>query len=326
MAVPGYARRIARLPEVFEELMAHPAGLPLADLADRFGVPADELREDLLAFFAADVGVLLGLSRPPVLEFVGADGDEDDPHDAEVVRIVDERPADELGVEYVDASELALIHAAARALLEIDPDDEDLAGALDVLTETMFGEPLPQGTKRSWQRPLEPLQDAVQARRRVRIVYSRSWHAGVTERVIEPYRLVQTRRGWEVDAGPVDEGGAIRTFLLSNIRDFEVLDSSFAAPPDLPRLLAEQRTTECVRVRIPHHARWAADMYAEQVVVAQDAEETVTLDLHLLPPFEQRLGLLLLACGPDAVVVEPAALVRTVRSVASELLAHHRGA
>ena len=40
---------------------------------------------------------------------------------------------------------------------------------------------------------------------------------------------------------------------------------------------------------------------------------------------EQRLGLLLLACGPDAAVVEPAALVRTVRSVASELLAHHRG-
>jgi hypothetical protein len=326
MAVPGYARRIARLPEVFEELMAHPAGLPLTDLAARFGVPVDELREDLLAFFTADVGLLLGLSRPPVLEFVGADGDEDDPNDAEVVRIVDERPADELGVEYVDASELALIYTSARALLEIDPDDKDLSGAVDVLTETMFGTPLPQGTVRSWQRPLEPLQDAVQARRRVRIVYSRSWHAGVTDRVIEPYRLVQTRRGWEVDAGPVDDSGAIRTYLLSNIRDFEVLDGSFVAPAELPRLLDEQRTTERVRVRIPHHARWAADMYAEQVIVAQDDEETVTLDLHLLPPLEQRLGLLLLASGPDAAVVEPAELVRTVRAVAGELLAHHREA
>lgn len=324
MAVPGYARRIARLPEVFEELMAHPAGLPLADLAARFGVPPDELREDLLAFFTADVGLLLGLSRPPVLEFVGADGDEGDPDDAEVVRIVDERPADELGVEYVDASELALIYTAARALLEIAPEDEELAGALDVLTETMLGEPLPHRSADRWQRPLEPLQDAVRERRRVRIVYSRSWHAGVAERVIEPYRLVQTRRGWEVDAGPVDDGGAIRTYLLSNVRDVEALDSSFAEPPGLPRLLDDQRTTERVRVRVPHHARWAADMYAERVVVADDEEQTVTLDLHLLPPLEQRLGLFLLASGPDAAVVEPSVLIRTVRDVAGELLAHHR--
>jgi len=326
MTVPGYARRIARLPEVFEVLQAHPAGLPLTDLAARFGVPVDELREDLLAFFTADVQVLLGLSRPAVLEFVGADGDEDDPNDAEVVRIVDERPADELGVEYVDASELALIYASARALLEIDPDDAALAGAVDVLTETMFGEPLPQGSVRSWQRPLEPLQEAVRARRRVRIVYSRSWHAGVTDRVIEPYRLVQTRRGWEVDAGPVDDNGAIRTYLLSNIRAFEVLESSFTAPPDLARHLREQRTTERVRVRIPHQARWAADMYAEQVILVEDDEEVVTLDLHLLPPLEQRLGLFLLASGPDSAVVEPAHLVKTVVAVAGELLAHHRGA
>lgn len=322
MAAPKYAQRIARLPAVFELLALHPDGLLLTDLAERFDVPVDELREDLLAFFTADVGDLLTLFRPSVLEFVGLDGDDEDPHRAEVVRIVDERPADELGVEYVDASELALIYTAALALLEISPSDEDLATAVDVLTETMFGEVVPAGPAPSWSRPLAPLQEATSKRQQVKIVYSRSWDVGVTERVIEPYRLMQTRRGWEVDAGC---DGDLRTFLLSNIRSLTVLETTFTPPVDLAARLEEQRTTSPVRVRIPHEARWAADMYAERVEVVADAEDSVTLDLELLPPLESRVGLLLLAAGPDAVVLSPTGLVAAVPALARELLEHHRG-
>ena len=323
MAAPKYAQRIARLPQVFEELAAHPAGVPLADLAARFGVPTTELREDLLAFFTADLAGLMGLSRPSVLEFLSAEGDDEDPLDAEIVRIIDERPTEELGVEYVDASELALIYTAARALLEIDPDDEALAGAIDVLTETMTGKPLahdgaPLGM-------LAPLQDAVQACKRVMISYSRSWHAGVVERTIEPYRLVQTRRGWEVDAGPPDEGGNLRTYLLSNVRSCEVLPETFEAPAELESLLERQRTTSTVRVRLPHDARWAADMYAEQAAVVADDEASVTLDLALLEPVERRVGLLLLAAGPDACVLDPSGLIASASALARELLEHHRG-
>lgn len=322
MAAPKYAQRIARLPAVFELLALHPDGLLLTDLAERFDVPVDELREDLLAFFTADVGDLLTLFRPSVLEFVGLDGDDEDPHRAEVVRIVDERPADELGVEYVDASELALIYTAALALLEISPSDEDLAAAVDVLTETMFGEVVPAGPAPSWSRPLALLQEATSKRQQVKIVYSRSWDVGVTERVIEPYRLMQTRRGWEVDAGC---DGDLRTFLLSNIRSLTVLETTFTPPVDLAARLEEQRTTSPVRVRIPHEARWAADMYAERVEVVADAEDSVTLDLELLPPLESRVGLLLLAAGPDAVVLSPTGLVAAVPALARELLEHHRG-
>jgi proteasome accessory factor C len=325
MVAPKYAQRIARLPAVFEQLAAHPDGLPLDELAGRFRVSTDELRQDLLAFFTADVAVLLGLSRPHVLEFLGAEGDEEDPNEAGIVRIVDERPTDELGVEYVDASELALVYTAAHALLEIEPEDKDLAAAIDVLTETMVGEPLPQDAGAVWNRPLEPLQEAAQRHRRVRIDYSRSWQVGVIDRVVDPYRLVQTRRGWEVDAGPPDEDGRLRTYLLSNIRSFEVLDDTFEPPADLPVLLEQQRTTKPVQVRLPHSARWAADMYAEQVTVVDDDEATVVLDLDLLPPLEHRVGLLLLASGPDAAVLEPARLVAAGPALASELLAHHRG-
>jgi proteasome accessory factor C len=325
MAAPKYAQRIARLPAVFELLAEHPDGLLLTDLAARFDVPVDELRQDLLAFFTADVGDLLELFRPSVLEFLGLDGDDQDPARAEVVRIVDERPADELGVEYVDASELALIYTAALALLEIDPSDNDLAGAVDVLTETMFGEAAPPSEVLSWSQPLVPLQEAASRRQQVEIVYSRSWSVGVSERVIDPYRLVQTRRGWEVDAGPPDASGKLRTFLLSNIRSVSVLESTFEPPADLAAKLEEQRTTARVQVRIPHDARWAADMYAEKVSVVADAEDAVTLDLELLPPLEGRVGLLLLAAGPDAVVLSPPGLVAALPALARELLEHHRG-
>lgn len=317
--VPGYARRIGRLPEVFQLLRAHPDGLSVADLAARVGATPAQLREDLLAFFTADVTVLLGLSRPPVLEFVRADGEEDDPLRAEVVRVVDERPGEELGVEYVDAAELALLWTAATALQEVDPDP-DLAGAIDGLAETMLGETRPEVPESDDH--LATLRRAVAEHRRVRLVYSRAWHAGVTEPVVDPWRLVQTRRGWELDGGV---GGAPRTFLLANIRSCELLAQVVEPPADLDTLLRQQRTTQPAQVRLPHQARWAADAYAERVRVLADDEETATLELDLLPPYEQRLGMFLLMAGPDAVVLEPRAGIEAVRNVARELLDHYRG-
>ena len=127
MTTPRYAARFARLPAVFEILLAHPDGVSLTVLADEVGVPPAELREDLLAFNTADPvehDRMLSLWRPPVIEFLGPDGDTDvDPGEAEVVRAVADRPTEELGVEYVDASELALVHTAAVALADVDPDE-----------------------------------------------------------------------------------------------------------------------------------------------------------------------------------------------------------
>ncbi len=325
MSVPRYVTRIARLPRVFEHLQRHADGVPLRDLADAFGVPVEELREDLLAFYSADVDSdwLLGLGRPEVVEFLGADGTSEDPGTAQVVRLVTESPAD-LGVEYVDAGELGLVYAAALALQEIEPGNSDLAGALDVLTETMLGEPVSVPGVRDAHRLLPLLQEAQRARRTVRLVYSRAWDHGVTEREVEPYRLVQTRRGWELDAGPVDAPGQVRTYLLSHVRSAEVLVRTFTMPPVLAERLAEQRATTLVRVLLPQEARWAADFYAEQVTLVEDDEESVVVDLALLPPVERRVGMLLLAAGPAAFVVTPPALHDAGARLAAELLEHHR--
>ncbi|KAA1418849.1 WYL domain-containing protein [Nocardioides humilatus] len=326
MATPRYAARFGRLPAVFEVLLAHPNGVPLATLADEIGVPAGELREDLLAFYTADpleADRMLGLWRPPVLEFLGPDGDGDvDPLDAEVVRAVNDRPTEELGVEYVDASELALVHTAAVALHDVEPDP-DLAAAIDVLTETMVGAPGGHPERPAWHEPLRPLQEAQRQRRAVRIVYSRTWQHGVTPRVIHPYRLVQTRRGWEVDAGPPDSAGRLRTFLLSGIREVESLEQDFELPADLPAMLEAQRATTPVRVVLPHGSRWAADMYAETVTVLSADEDDVALELELLPPLADRVGMLLLAAGSGAFVTEPAELASAGAVLAEELLVHH---
>ena len=46
---------------------------------------------------------------------------------------------------------------------------------------------------------------------------------------------------------------------------------------------------------------------------------------ELLPPLEQRVGMLLLAAGPEAFVVEPAELDAAASVLAEELLVHHAG-
>jgi proteasome accessory factor C len=323
---PSYVRRFARLPRVLELLADYPDGLPLDELAAKVGAPVDELRQDLFAFYSADL-VEFGLYRAPAaLEFVGPEGYDENPDDAEVVRISGDPGLDELGVQYVSASELALLFTAARALQDLDPEDEHLARAIDVLAETVYGgEDAGEASEhRFWNDFLDPLQTAVREHRAARIGYSRAWSTGVRERVIEPYQLVNTRRGWEVDAGPVDERGAIRTYLVANVREVELLAEHFEPPDDLAGVLARQREVSRVRVRLPQSARWTAEMYAEDVHVVADDEEFCTLDLDLLPPLEHRVGLLLVAAGPTAALLEPTELRSAGAALARELLDHHR--
>jgi len=150
------------------------------------------------------------------------------------------------------------------------------------------------------------------------------WRPGAGARVIEPYRVVRTRRGWEVDAGPADDDAQVRTYLVSGISASDVLDETFEPPPDLDALLVAQRTPVSVDLVVPQERRWAVDRFAESVTVIDDDEQSVSLRAELLPPVEQRLGLLLLCCGPEAFVMTPPDLSSAGVKVASALLEHHR--
>ena len=225
--------------------------------------------------------------------------------------------------EHLSAGDLALIYTAGMALLDVDDNNEDLAEALGVISETMYGEPGTQPQPAGWNQVLRPLQQGQEERRRVRIEYSRTWRPGVSARVIEPLRLVQTHRGWEVDAGPVGPEGNLRTFILSNVRSAELLDETFEPPPGLERLLERQRRTSTVRMELSQDARWAADMYAEHVSVVEQDESRLIADLELLAPVGDRVGLIILASGPETRVLSPNSVLPDAVGIIEELLRHH---
>lgn len=326
---PQFVRRFARLPAILSLLERHPDGLSIPQVALAMDAPVDEVREDLLAFYTADVtpDQLFGLTRREIIDFLSPAGEVVDPNEAEVVRLTDPRPTEELGVEYVDAADLALLYTSARDLQALEPDDPDLAGAVEVLRGALLGPQRHTSTTgdRTADELARTLQEATRAHQRVEITYSRAWRLGVSTRVIEPYRLLRTRRGWEVDAGPLHEDGSIRSFLLSNVRSATVLDETFEVPLGADEAVRLNRATQTVRVRLPQRARWVADRFAEGVVVVDDDEDVVTLDLALLPPLQHRLGLLLVVAGPEASAVSPPELTQAGAEVAAELLAHHRG-
>jgi proteasome accessory factor C len=314
---------MARLPDALAILEMHPAGLPLSQLAAELHETPEALRETFLAYYRADV-VGMADFRLPVIEFIGADSEEGDPETAEVVRVSQADPERELGVQYLSAEQLAALYAAGDDLLALEPDNQLLADALEAFRQGLFASPGPDAAG-SGTDTAQQLNTAARRQQKVRLGYSRAWLPGTSERVIEPYRVIRTRRGWEVDAGPVDDDGRIRTFLVSGIRDLEVLAEDFRRPPDVDALIRANRQPIEVELVVPQSGRWAVDRFAESVRVLQDDEDAVKLRAAFLPPVEQRVGLILISCGPDAFVMSPTALRDSGAELARQLVGHHGG-
>jgi proteasome accessory factor C len=323
MSAPaGYAVRVDRLARVFGILLHHPDGLSLADLADELRVPVADLRRDLGVFMNRELPVDLdwAVVRDVGLEFVGPQGEEVESRDAERVRLTSNAPLAELGLEYLSADRLGPLYHAACDLLAVEPQNEVLAQAVQRLSATLLQGV--DGTDQVGGAVAAELRAAARARRRVRLVYWRAWRPGVSERVIEPYRVVGTRRGFEVDAGPLDADGAIRTFLVSGIRSVQVLDATFEPPPDVQQRIQAARATLPVRLVVPRERAWVVDRFAESVRVTQ-ADDDLELVADVLPPVVERVGLMLTLAGPQAFVVEPADLHDAGARTARLLLDHH---
>ncbi len=329
--VAVYAQRLAALPRALGILELHPQGLPLADLARELGVEPVDLREVFMAYYLADL-VELDSFALPVVEFFapGAeDADETDDDDPEAptaegqwVRVLAADPEHELGVDHLTAGQLAALYEAGVDLLALEPDNATLRGAVEAFESAL--EPADKPLASQWGAgTAQALHRAAEEHRQVRISYVRQWRPGASERVIEPYRLVRTRRGWEVDAGPADEDAAVRTYLVSGIVEHQVLDTTFTPPDDLDARLAENRAAERVELVVPQASRWAVERFAESVKVLADDEESVSLQADLLPPVASRLGLLLLCCGPEAFVMAPTSLGDAGEATARLLLQHH---
>jgi predicted DNA-binding transcriptional regulator YafY len=318
--VSRYAGRVASLSHALTVLALHPSGLPLAQLAAELDTTSDSLRDTLLAYYVVDVAERVDFQLP-VIEFVGSDGD-DDPASAEVVRVVSADPERELGVEHLTAEQLGALHAAGHDLLALEPDNDVLRSAMEAFETSLWPVEVSERTDLGAGIAAD-LNRAAHEHRRVRIVYARTWQPGTADRIVEPYRVLRTRRGWEVDAGPVDDAGRIRTFLVSGIREISVLDATFERPGNVEELIAAQRTAADVELVVPQTGRWAVERFAESVTLLQDDEESVKVSAAFLPPVQQRVGLILISCGPEAFVMAPSSMLDAGANVARQLLEHH---
>ena len=316
-----YGQRVSELPRLLDALWHHPDGMSLTDLAAEVNRTQDQIRETLAAYYAADVVSYFPdlVARPDVIEFIGGTGH--DGADTERVRLVTNEPGREVGVAYVSAPELFRLYRAGRDRLHLEPGNAVLDSAVQKLRDGLLPGVQPGGAGPDLL-PAE-LHTAIQDHRRVRVTYARAWSPGVTTRVVDPYRLIRTRRGWELDAGPPDEHGFIRTFLLHGVQDHEVLNEPFDPPHEVEDMVRRHRKQQAVELVMPHDSRWAVDKYAEQVEVLEEGEASARLRVHLLEPVRQRVGLILLAGGPAAQVVEPAVLSDAGHELASTLLQHH---
>ena len=320
-AVPGYVERYTRILRAVEVLSFYPDGLPLAQLAQELEVPVDDLRAEILAYYTAEPAVGAG-HRMPGIGWVSSTGEEEDPRTAEVVVLTEPQALADLGVLRFTTAELAGVWRAGRILSEYEPDNAVLSEALDVLADGWLTGPL--DAEEPGADRVAAIRDAIGARHKLRIRYAREWRPGVSDRVVDPYRLLCTARGWELDAGPLDPEGAPRTFLLANIWDLEVLPDSFVVPEGLEGILAANRAEIRVDVSLPQRAAWGADTQADRVEVLRFDAETTTLRLDLSQPYASRLALVLAPSNGEGMLMNHRELAPQIQAVAQRLLAHHR--
>ena len=319
-----YGQRVTEIPRLLEALWGHPDGLSMKNLAAEVDRTDAQVQEALLAYYLADFASYVPdlVARPDVIEFFGGSEDADSGYPEPMVRLVTNQPGKELGVAYASAPELLSLYRAGRDRLQLEPENAVLEIAVQKLRDGLLPGVQPGGYRP--EVPPAEFYTAIQDHHKVRVTYARAWRPGVIERVVDPYRLTRTRRGWELDAGPPDEQGRIRTFLLNGVQDHEVLDESFNPPHDVDEMVRGHRKQESVELVMPHDARWAVDKYAEIVEVMDEDETSARLRVHLLEPVRQRLGLILIAGGPAAQLAEPAVLRDAGQELARTLLEHHR--
>lgn len=306
------AAAFARLSSVLTMLHAHPAGLRLDYLADRAGVPEALLRDELLAYYAADTLTV----RPDTIVFMSSEGREDDPNSAEVVRVVSDRPAAELGVEMMTPQDWVRAYETAAWISEMQPENADLAAAVEIIGQRILSGTPPRPDSEIGAVVSKAVHDRVY----LELQYSRAWKPGIVTRRVAPLRLVQTSHGWELDAL---RDGELRTFLIDRIRSAHATTDRFEVPADIDGRLAEHRAVTAVDLSVPQGRQWVVDRYAQSSEILRQDEDDVLIRGQFLPPVAERIGLVLVT-APGSFVVEPNSLNEAGSLMARLLLEHHR--
>jgi predicted DNA-binding transcriptional regulator YafY len=321
----GGSRRDAAIrPERFARLVtlasilieAGRAGEPLEapDVCERLQISDQELREDINVLNVVNFG---GGSYVLYAEISDAGRIEVDP---EPYSDNFARPARLLPVE-------AKALVAAIDLLGDHLPEGALTSAREKIVAALGADPMEQGLQVAKagaddSQIARVVSRAIADRRLLRLDYYKSNEDEFSERVVEPYALINGREGWYVASFDPDKD-AVRHFRLDRIRNAEATRKKFEPRPEVnpaadvegwPRT-GEVPASRTARVWIaPERARWAR----EQRTVAQELEDgSVVVEL----PFKGADWLVreVLKEAGDAAVLEPEDARQAVLDAVSKL-------
>ena len=305
--------RLARLLNLVPYLLARP-GIPIATAAADLGVSERQLRDDLELLWVCGLpgygpGDLIDMAFDGDRVFITYDAGIDRPlrltQDEALALIVALRMLAELpGNQERDA--------VARALAKIEAAAGDAAAGLPV----EVGEPTAH-TER-----LAQVQGAVQRRRALRITYYTATRDELTERTVDPMRMIFTGGHAYLEAW-CRRAQAVRLFRVDRIDSCEELDEPSAPPPQAHQtdvsdgIFRPSEEMPLVTLRIGRWARWITEYYPCERVVAETPDRWLVSLRAADLAWARRLVLRL---GPEVTVVDPPELVEAVRAEAQAAL------
>lgn len=315
MTEPMGAQRLPRLLALVPWLRTHP-GVLLTEAADAFGITPKQLRSDLELLF------LCGLpgGSPGDLIDIDLDGDTITLLDPQVL----DRPL------RLTADEGNALLVAVRALEDVPGlGDRAVLSRLRTKLETVVGgvdAAVPPAVSVSLDAPeggaMRDMRRGVDERRRLHLSYLGAARDEVTERDVDPMRIVLKDGHWYLEAW-CHRAEAVRLFRADRVQSVTVLDEPAAPPPSaVPRDLAEGLFRPApehllAELSLAPSAQWVADYYpCEYVTPAPDG----TLHIGLRTPDPGWIRALVLRLGGSARVLAPADLAADVQRLAREAL------
>jgi proteasome accessory factor C len=316
--------QLARLLSLVPWLQSHP-GVAKTDAAAAFSISVEQLEKDLQLAFTCELP-----GRPEV--FIDIDY-----LDSDRISVIDassiDRPlrlrADEAIALLVGLRSLAAVPGLAdRAALDSAlAKIEDAAGRIGVGLGADSGDGSPPPRPSAAGDPTAAVRDALGAGRRVHLGYWVPSRDEITERDVDPYRVVTVDDAAYLE-GYCHASEAVRTFRLDRVTHAEVLDVA-ATPPqtrpgrvqETPAVFHPSDEDTVVVLDLGPEARWVPEYYACEWVQPQPDGPEGSLRVALRTADPRLVVRLVLRLGGSAVVVEPGDVAAAVREAAGEALA-----
>ena len=209
--------------------------------------------------------------------------------------------------DHLPAGSLSSARRKIVAALGADPSEQGLQFAAVVADDPSFA---------------RLVNEAITARRRVRMDYYKPDEDELRTRTIEPYALFNGREGWYVAAVDVEKD-QLRHYRLDRIKGALLLDETFEPRPEIDALgdvegwprTGEVPASRTARVWYsPERARWARE---DEAVLDELSDGAVVVEL----PFKGTDWLVrrVLAEAGDAAVLEPQDARAAVRQAVAKL-------